>query len=211
MRHVSHIAPTRAVAEHLQVIAYSRHIRAQMRMFLRVETLEKRAQLCAQTCKAFLEVTRERSVWFDACYRHVVEGKIPTPGFNMETITQMSSDELEKSIQRAWLYRRNWTSPSPQPTRRTDIPPPTAPEDLKICRGLSAAFIPGHGGRYLIAFSRLELHNRTRMFVLECWDLRPHRPRRVATYTCKDALNYTVNSDGTHPAVVAVTRRGNDG
>ena len=71
-------------------------------------------------------------------------------------------------------------------------------------------YLPGRAGRYLRTITFYDEVAAPRKYIIHCWDIGKDtgRPRIVATLRCMNLTGATVNTDPTHPGILAVTRRG---
>ena len=162
-----------------------------------------------QTCRVLYDLTRARSVWHDALHTHILAAGLPVPGLHDRPLVALSADDLEQLTLRALALRSNWTSASPRTTRCADLVPPGLPSDARA-RNLAVHYLPGREGRYLLTVTFYDEPAAPRQYVIHCWDIGKGtgQPRVVATLRCVNLTGAIVNTDPTHPGILAVTRRG---
>ncbi|KAF7317776.1 F-box domain-containing protein [Mycena kentingensis (nom. inval.)] len=150
------------------------------------------------TCRVFREITQMRSVWLELLDVQVSQRKIPIPGLGGRDLAQLSAQELEMCVADALQLRKNWTAASPQPIRRqtfgNGLPGPS--------QVVSVQFIPGRGARWLLSLTIATGGSWER--TVQCWDTLPEVPFCIARRTLSGLRGLRVNTDASHPGVLAV-------
>nr|GAT53489.1 predicted protein [Mycena chlorophos] len=151
-----------------------------------------------QACKHFHEITQLRSIWLSLLHSRVVHQNIPVPRLDGRSLETLNTAELELCISDALRLYKTWTGPSPQPIRRrtfsTDCPGPS--------QVVSMHFLPGRGLRWLLSLTLTPSEERTH--TIQCWDISGESPRCIARRTLSGLRGFRVNTDGSHPGVLAV-------
>ncbi|KAH9832661.1 uncharacterized protein C8Q71DRAFT_777549 [Rhodofomes roseus] len=162
-----------------------------------------------RTSKALEDLTRSRSVWHDALHTHILARGLPLPGLRARSLDTLSAIELEELTFRALALRRNWTSSHPRSTRSAELVPPNIPPGARP-RNLAVHYLPGREGRYLLTITLYDEPAAPRKYVVHCWDIGEEagEPKVVAALRCTDLTGATVNTDPSHPGILAITRRG---
>ena len=142
-----------------------------------------------QTCKHLHDISYSRTIWQNACNRHVVSRNLPFPhAGNSESLQRLDARELEQSTRHALRLHRNWTSKRPEPVsvRSFKASASNIVSDVRL--------IPRRGHQWLATVSK------GIWSVITCWDygeMRVAGPRKVGEWSRKGALikNVAVNSD----------------
>ncbi|KAJ8489232.1 hypothetical protein ONZ45_g13665 [Pleurotus djamor] len=152
------------------------------------------------TCKAFLEMTKSRSVWSVFYQSHVLQQDIPTPRLDEPgSLSHLSNTDLEGMTKRAILLRRNWSAPKPNPTSRWDV----IPEQDNPMRVILLEFVRGHRSRWFISVHARNVYGST-LFLVRNWDVTSHPPQEVDRLTLRHFAGLAVNSAPGHPYTFAV-------
>ncbi|TFY50825.1 hypothetical protein EVJ58_g10872 [Rhodofomes roseus] len=131
------------------------------------------------------------------------------PRLARASLDTLSAIELEELTFRALALRRNWTSSHPRSTRSAELVPPNIPPGARP-RNLAVHYLPGREGRYLLTITLYDQPAAPRKYVVHCWDIGEEagEPKVVAALRCTDLTGATVNTDPSHPGILAITRRG---
>ncbi|PPQ65165.1 hypothetical protein CVT24_011028 [Panaeolus cyanescens] len=115
-------------------------------------------------CKEFQDLSYSRAIWRNRLQKRVIDAHIPTPGLQGQHLDSLTSQDLERLVQRALTLRKNWTAECPAAKRTADLP---AVEPMHV---ISLDFVQ-HGGRSLLVSHRLSTSARPRVFHAHVWDL----------------------------------------
>jgi hypothetical protein len=129
----------------------------------------------------------------------VLEKLLPIPGLRDGTLGMLSAEALEDSLRRAIRLRRNWSSPTPNPTRQVVIVPSGEP----MSRSIFLEFLPGRGNRWLLSITMSG--GPPHRFTIQCWDVEASPPSCVAILEHVGSFGgIAVNSDPTNDAIFAL-------
>ncbi|PCH44533.1 hypothetical protein WOLCODRAFT_105275 [Wolfiporia cocos MD-104 SS10] len=160
-----------------------------------------------QTCRYLAEFSRERSIWHDALYAHVLDKGLPVPGLREQSIVSLTAEHLEDLTHKALKFHRNWTSANPAWTRRIELFPIGLPERCSRTRTLAAHFIPGRGNQWLLTVTIYDQEGLPRRCAFHCWDILSDPPRCVAVMHRELVAGAVVNSDPSYPGILAISHR----
>ncbi|KAJ7065281.1 hypothetical protein C8F01DRAFT_1125023 [Mycena amicta] len=150
-----------------------------------------------QACKRFLQVTRLRSVWLQLLDTHVTQKNIPIPRLDGRVPAMLTATELELCIADALRLHSIWTGPSPQPAGRRTFTTQT----LGMAQVVSIHFLRL---RWLVSLT-LTTRDEERTHTIQCWDLLTDGdPICVARRTVSGLRGFRVNTDASHPGVLAI-------
>ena len=145
----------------------------------------------------------------DALKRHVINKKIPVPGYASD-LEALSSEQLEVRVLHATVFQRNWCSSRPIPYHRIKIRNPWKGEYYGTPSYVTTrlwpssvshiVFLNGHDGKFLVTVSRY-----THVALWEC-PLRGARAFMVAEHIISDGeiVSIVANEDPKNKAVVAI-------
>lgn len=153
-----------------------------------------------QTCKAFLAATGSRSTWLRLIHIYESEHDLPVELDAQDSHLQ-SATILENRLRRALELRRNWSSPTPLPTRHVTIKcSSTHPEQV-----FTLTFLPGRGGQWLLSVSEITGYGDA---VVRCWDLKAQPPAISASMALRHVVTtVVVNADPRANATFALQTR----
>jgi len=133
----------------------------------------------------------------DIVRNHFVRRNLPLPGLHGRSLENVTADDLERLAMKAEKYRINWSSSSPRPTRRVELP--TMPNSyitfLNFCsRG---------GEHWLFSLSSVRIGG-SHAYVLQCWDLKANPPLRIGWRIFRSFFGLASNKLSSGEAAVAV-------
>lgn len=134
-------------------------------------------------------------------HTEILENDLPLPGLRDGQLETLSAEALEDSLRRAICLRRNWSSPTPNPTKQVDIVRSHEP----MSRSIFLEFLPGRGNRWLLSITMSGGGGAARRFTIQCWDVDASPPSCVAILERVGSFGgIVVNSDPTSHAILAL-------
>jgi hypothetical protein len=126
-----------------------------------------------QTCKVFLDLTKDKSLWQFFLQSRFLDETIPVPGLRHEPLAHLPAEHLESCAVKALSLRRSWCSPSPNPQWTTEF------QTAENSRVIRLHFLRGEHqpGRLLSLSVRIGGGHR---FWLQLWDPRDQPSRCIA-------------------------------
>ncbi|KAH6915812.1 hypothetical protein BKA70DRAFT_1216132 [Coprinopsis sp. MPI-PUGE-AT-0042] len=150
------------------------------------------------TCKSFLYLTKDKSLWQYFLQSRLLDEAIPVPGLpGHEPLARLPAEHLESCVVNALTLRRNWCSSSPSALWTAGL------QTVENSRVVRLHFPhPEHHRRWLLSLSvRIGGGHR---FWLQLWDLAAHPATCMAQHDWPRVTSLVFNEAEDGVGVVAV-------